>query len=37
MAPEVIIGNGYEFAADVWSLGVMIFEFMYGSMPFGGE
>uniref|UniRef100_A0A7S4RK42 cGMP-dependent protein kinase n=1 Tax=Alexandrium monilatum TaxID=311494 RepID=A0A7S4RK42_9DINO len=35
MAPEVIMGNGYGFGVDVWSLGVMMYEFVCGSMPFG--
>ena len=25
-APEVIIGKGYDFATDYWSLGICIFE-----------
>ena len=37
MAPEVILGKGYGFAADLWSLGVMIFEFVCGGVPFGEE
>jgi cGMP-dependent protein kinase len=37
MAPEVILGKGYSFSADLWGLGVMIFEFICGSVPFGGN
>jgi cGMP-dependent protein kinase len=35
MAPEVIMGKGYSFAADLWSLGVVIFEMVSGTVPFG--
>ncbi|CAG9333323.1 PKG_5 [Blepharisma stoltei] len=37
MAPEVILGKGYGLSADYWCLGVMIYEFVVGSMPFGDE
>ena len=37
MAPEVIIGNGYNNNVDYWSLGIMLFEFFCGSVPFGEE
>ena len=35
MAPEVIIGKGYSFQVDFWSIGVMMYEFMCGKTPFG--
>jgi cGMP-dependent protein kinase 1 len=35
MAPEVIVGKGYNFLADYWSLGVMLYEFLFCSVPFG--
>lgn len=35
MAPEVITRNGYSYAADYWSLGVMLYEFLCGRVPFG--
>jgi len=37
MAPEVITGKGYGAAADLWSLGIMIYEFFCGGVPFGEE
>ena len=36
-APEVIVGRGYSKSADIWSLGVMIYEFLCGCVPFGHE
>ena len=35
MAPEILLGKGYNCTADYWSLGVIMYEFIYGSMPFG--
>ena len=37
MAPEVIIGKGYSCPADIWSVGVMLYEFLCGGVPFGEE
>lgn len=37
MAPEVITGKGYTVVADYWSVGVMLFEFVCGRVPFGEE
>jgi cGMP-dependent protein kinase len=37
MAPEVILGNSYSFSVDVWSLGVMLYEFLCGIVPFGED
>lgn len=35
MAPEIILGLGYNKSVDLWSLGVMIYEFVFGRVPFG--
>lgn len=35
MAPEVIRGKGYSFFVDLWSIGIIAFEFMCGFLPFG--
>jgi len=37
MAPEVIENKGYGAAADLWSVGVMLYEFVCGRVPFGEE
>mmetsp|Transcript_13728 Transcript_13728/g.2198 ORF Transcript_13728/g.2198 Transcript_13728/m.2198 type:complete len:205 (-) Transcript_13728:1009-1623(-) len=37
MAPEVIKGKGYFMEADFWSLGIMLYEFMCGGVPFGDD
>lgn len=35
MAPEIIIGKGYTFTVSLYSLGINMFEFMCGYVPFG--
>lgn len=33
-SPEMIIGRGYSKATDIWSLGVIIYEIIYKTLPF---
>jgi len=35
MAPEVILGDGYDTTCDIWTLGVCLFEFLCGPLPYG--
>jgi len=37
MAPEIIHGKGYGLMADIWALGVCLYEFMVGVLPFGND
>lgn len=33
MAPEMILGKGYDATIDLYALGVMLYEFEFGNMP----
>lgn len=37
IAPEVIRGNGHTAAVDWWTLGILLYEMLYGFTPFKGE
>jgi protein kinase A len=37
IAPEIILSKGHNYAADWWSLGILIFEMLAGYPPFSDE
>ena len=37
MAPEILNCRPYNYKADIWSIGVSMFEALYGIMPFIGN
>jgi cGMP-dependent protein kinase len=37
MAPEVLGGRGYGVEVDIWSLGVLLYEFVCGYLPFADD
>lgn len=37
MAPEILRGEDYTMKADIWSLGVLYFEMLYGKCPYEGK
>ncbi|KRH92579.1 cAMP-dependent protein kinase catalytic subunit (PKA), partial [Pseudoloma neurophilia] len=34
MAPEKLLGIGYNFSSDIWSYGILIYEMLMGRCPF---
>ena len=37
IAPEILLGKGYSFPCDYWSIGVCIFYIFFGTLPFGNK
>ena len=37
MAPEIILGRGYDISIDWWALGVLIYECLAGQSPFAAR
>lgn len=36
MAPEVLLGESYDYSVDWWSFGALLYDFMTGNPPFTG-
>jgi aurora kinase, other len=34
ISPELLLGNSYDRQVDIWALGVMMYEFLTGRIPF---
>ncbi|EAR84179.1 CGMP-dependent kinase 5-1 (macronuclear) [Tetrahymena thermophila SB210] len=37
MAPEIIKGKGYSYSSDLWSVGICLYEFMCGQVPYAED
>ena len=37
MAPEILIGKGYSYSVDLWSIGICLYEFMCGGVPYAED
>jgi aurora kinase len=37
VSPEMANGENYGFSVDLWSLGILTYEFLFGKTPFNGK
>ena len=37
LPPEMVEGRAYDATADIWCIGVLLYEFLVGSPPFEAE
>ncbi len=33
-APEILQGNSYSYNADIWSIGILFYQMIYGKYPY---
>lgn len=37
LAPEMVENKAHDYAVDNWTLGILCYEFLYGTPPFEAE
>ena len=37
MAPEIVYSENYDYSVDMWSLGILFYELLFGHSPFKGK
>lgn len=37
MAPEILLDRSYDQSADLWSIGVILYECLFGSAPYSSK
>ena len=37
ISPEILLGKGYSYSCDYWSVGILLYYLFYGKYPFGNN
>ncbi|EGR28467.1 protein kinase domain protein [Ichthyophthirius multifiliis] len=37
VSPEMVEGKQYDFSVDIWSVGILVYELIFGNAPFTGK